>query len=543
MDRRKFIKTSGLSLASVLISKTFYGNSKLENADIINIPNKITAKVNQQIIELNKVKDAFWENNGVGVQLKNIKNALAVFIEAPNVELTNVVLHWDVPVGAGLVLNDNWERTYGDVSWHKPKNAELFPWYFMEYNQNELSGFGVKTGCSAFCYWQFGSGELSLTMDTQSGGKGVLLGDRKLKAAEIVTFKGNRGESPFSSARQFMKIMSPKPRLPKHPVYGINDWYYCYGKNSHETILDHTHVTSGLSDNPANKPFSVIDDGWFEGKDVSQPNKKFPDMPGLADAIRGLGMRPGIWTRPLISDIGKLKSSLLLKRENNDGVIDPTIPENLEKIKSFFRLYDDWGYEMVKIDFSSFDIFGRWGFQMVKDKSITVPDWTMNDRSRTNAEIVLNLYKAFREASGKMYIIGCNTFSHLSAGLFELNRIGDDTSGVEWGRVSRLGVNTLAFRGIQHDVFYAADADCVGLTKDIPWEKNKQWMELLAKSGTPLFISAQPEVVAKEQKEFIRKCFSIASRQQVLGEPLDWMENQNPTKWRFGDEIEHFDWS
>ncbi len=543
MDRRKFIKTSGLSLATILISKTFYGNSKPESANLINTPDKVTAKVNQQTVLLNKVKDAVWENNGVSVQLKNKKNALAVYVEAPGVELSNVVLHWKVPVGAGIVLNDHWERTYGDVSWHRPKESEVFPWYFMEHNKEQLSGFGVRTGCKSFCYWQFGNANLSLTLDTQSGGKGVLLGDRKLKATEIVTFKGERGENPFFSARQFMKIMSPKPRLPKHPVYGINDWYYCYGKNSHESILDHTRVTAGLSDNTSNKPFSVIDDGWFEGRDVSQPNKKFPDMPGLADAIRELGMRPGIWTRPLISDDGSIESTRLLKRENNDGVIDPTIPENIEKIKGFFQLYNDWGYEMVKIDFSSFDIFGRWGFQMVENKSITVSGWAMNDRSLTNAEIILNMYKAFREASDKMYIIGCNTFSHLSAGLFELNRIGDDTSGFEWGRVSRLGVNTLAFRGIQHDVFYAADADCVGLTKEIPWAKNKQWMDLLAKSGTPLFISAQPEVVGKDQKEFIRKCFSIASRQQVLGEPLDWMENKTPTKWKFGEEIEIYDWT
>ena len=543
MDRRKFIKTSGLSLASVLVAKTFYGSSKTDRADVMNIPDKITAEANQQIIQLNQVKDAVWENNGIRVHLKNSKKALAVFVEAPDVELTNVVLHWNVPVGSGLVLNDSWERTYGDVSWHGIKESEVFPWYFMEYNQDRLSGFGVKTGSGSFCSWQFGNGRLSLALDTHSGGKGVLLGDRKLKAAEIVTYRGKQGESPFLEARQFMKVMSTKPRLPKHPVYGINDWYYCYGKNTHESILDHTRVTSGLSDNPANLPFSVIDDGWFEGRDVSQPNKKFPDMPGLADEIRKLGMRPGIWTRPLISDDGRFNSSRLLQRENNDGVIDPSIPENIELIKSYFKLYKNWGYEMIKVDFSTFDIFGKWGFQMLEGNPMTIPGWSMYNRSLTNAEIITNFYEAIRQSSGDMYVIGCNTLSHLSAGFFELNRTGDDTSGLEWGRVSRLGVNTLAFRGIQHDIFYASDADCVGLTKEIPWEKNKQWMELLAKSGTPLFISAQPEVVGKEQKEFIRKCFSIASRQQPLGEPLDWMKNQNPTKWKFGEEIVQYDWS
>jgi hypothetical protein len=40
-----------------------------------------------------------------------------------------------------------------------------------------------------------------------------------------------------------------------------------------------------------------------------------------------------------------------------------------------------------------------------------------------------------------------------------------------------MGLNTLAFRGIHQGTFYAADADCVGLTPKVPCQKNKRWME------------------------------------------------------------------
>jgi alpha-galactosidase len=53
--------------------------------------------------------------------------------------------------------------------------------------------------------------------------------------------------------------------------------------------------------------------------------------------------------------------------------LDPTIPENLERIKGYFKLYNDWGYEIVKFDFTSFDIFGKWGFEMLKEGSVGVP--------------------------------------------------------------------------------------------------------------------------------------------------------------------------
>ena len=88
------------------------------------------------------------------------------------------------------------------------------------------------------------------------------------------------------------------------------------------------------------------------------------------------------------------------------------------------------------------------------------------------------MYYSVRESAGDMYVIGCNTMSHLAAGVFELNRIGDDTSGKEWARTRKMGVNTLGFRMAQHDIFYAADGDCVGLTSEVPWGKSKQWMQL-----------------------------------------------------------------
>lgn len=49
-------------------------------------------------------------------------------------------------------------------------------------------------------------------------------------------------------------------------------------------------------------------------------------------------------------------------------------------------------------------------------------------------------------------------------------------------------------------------------------------MELVAKSGTPLLISAQPETTGSAQKAFIKDCFRWASQPLPVGEPLDRME-------------------
>ena len=113
-----------------------------------------------------------------------------------------------------------------------------------------------------------------------------------------------------------------------------------------------------------------------------------------------------------------------------------------------------------------------------------------------------------------MVIIGCNTVSHLSAGLVELYRTGDDTSGNVWSRTRAYGVNTLAFRLCQNDAFYKVDADCVGIIKDkIDWKLNRQWLDLLAKSGSPLFVSVQPEALTDKMTDDLKMAFAENSVQ------------------------------
>ncbi|MGG9963034.1 hypothetical protein [Ferruginibacter sp. SUN106] len=557
MNRRHFLHTSGLSLAAILISDPLLALRGEPQAPLINFPDAVIAIVNGATVTLTGKGKQQWTYHNLVVSLKSTGNSIAISIEAPGVQLSAVTLQWKTPVTpSSKILNDHWERTYGDASWHSPMATEILPWYFLEHNEKNTNGFGVKTGTASFCSWQITNDTLNLVLDTRSGGNGVQLGNRKLLAAEIVTLKNNAGETAFQMARRFMKLLCAKVRMPEQPVYGINDWYFTYGNNSEKLIIEHTELMAPLADGLSNRPFSVIDSGWFKGPpsnpddccwgdNMNTPDDHFPDMGKLAQKIKTIGMRAGLWTRPLCGSYKDAKSlmlPLIKGREENNPVLDPSIPENLERVKNDFKLYHEWGYELVKFDYTSFDLFGRWGFEMLKNGAITTGNWSMNDTSKTNAEIVLQLYKTIREAAGKMYIIGCNTFSHLSAGLFELNRVGDDTSGNEWARTKKMGVNTLAFRGIQQGIFYAADGDCVGLTTKVPWEKNKQWMELVAKSGTPLFISAQPDATGAIQKEVIKNCFKLASQTLPVGEPLDWLENAFPNKWKLNGKTETFDW-
>ena len=220
--------------------------------------------------------------------------------------------------------------------------------------------------------------------------------------------------------------------------------------------------------------------------------------------------------------------------------LDPSVPEVLDLVKTDIERIVGWGYELIKHDFTTYDIFGRWGFDMFD--AVTNENWHFHDRTKTTIEIILSLYRVIRKAAGNTMIIGCNTIGHVGAGLFEIQRTGDDTSGIEWERTRKMGVNTIAFRSAQHNTFFSADADCVGITENIPWELNERWLSLVSRSGTPLFVSADPQKVTAEQKEAIKKAFAIAAKPMDTCEPLDFLETTCPTKWRLNGEEYRFRW-
>ncbi len=554
MNRKNFIQLSGASLAALIISD--YVKAEGKKINLMQMPNAIKILSGNDFYALQSSDKQTWSYRDVIVRLKNTKDSVAVLVHSPTFALKEIQMSWKIASQKNaVVLGDAWERTYGDVSWKSSNTTKKLPWYCIEYTDNNTTCFGVKTGCSAICYWRIADNNLQLNLDTRNGGNGVQLGTRMLNAVEIITAKNEGNENVFATVRRFCKQMCDKPRKVDQPVYGINDWYFAYGNNSADLILQHTSLLAPLVSNTSNKPFSVIDAGWALkspllpddccwGDDFAKPNAKFGDMQKLAGEIKKLGMRAGIWTRPLCARHQDRKNLLAPSIPNrNDAkmpILDPTIEENIQRIKNIITTYKQWNYELVKHDFSTYDIFGKWGFEM--NDTMSVSSWQFNDNSKTNAEIILYLYKSIRDAATDMYLIGCNTISHLSAGIFELNRIGDDTSGKEWERTRKMGVNTLGFRMVQHKNFYEVDGDCVGLTTAIPWDKNKRWMQLLAQSSAPLFISAQPDAVGAEQKIFIKECFDNASKLQPIAEPLDWLTNQFPSKWKLDDKVVEFDW-
>ena len=490
-----------------------------------------------------------WENNDynlddINVKLNQDNEHLAIFLTAQTSKVKWIKLRWNNLSWDKNIrfLGDAWERGYGDMEWKGMNPNRFMPWYFCAKSEAKSVCYGVKVRPSAMCFWQVDSLGMTLFLDVRCGGSGVNLKGRVIKLADVIACE-MRDCTSFEAMQEFCGQMCEDPILPKYPVYGSNNWYYAYGKSSESEILADCDYILNLTKDIENKPYMVIDDCWqehhrlneYNGGPWTKGNEKFPDMKALADKLVQKGVRPGIWVRLLLNEDENIKNEWRLSHNN---CIDPTNPEALNYIKEDIKRICNWGYTLIKHDFSTFDLFGKWGFQM--SPLVTDDGWHFYDDSLTSAEVVKLLYKAILDASveasnGETLILGCNTIGHLGAGYMHINRTGDDTSGVDWERTRFMGVNTLAFRLPQHGKFYEIDADCVGIDGGISWSMNKQWADVLAQSGTPLFISVRPNILDETEKQELHEILKVASKQEHHVIPVDWEETTCPEHWQDKD--------
>lgn len=519
--------------------------------DLEQIPEQVRVITETGELNLQFNGKDLWTGKGVQLAFQPRRGGVRLELSAPDAAVKSLSVHWEAKLRPQWkYLGDAWERAYGELQWKELDPKRVMPWYFLASDGVVTHGYGVKVNPGALCYWTVDESGFSLHADVRCGGSGVQLGKRTLEVCTLVSREGRPHETPFAAAELFCKMMCPAPRLPKQPVYGFNDWYCSYGHDTANEFLTNVAFMTELAPKSGNRPFAVVDDGWqWEGTHGEKPglwNETNPDfspelsMPQLAEKVRALGARPGLWYRPLVADRDQ---PLSWRLQRDQKFLDPTVPEVRALIKQTVARFHQWGFELVKHDYTTDDICGKWGREM--GAQVTADGWAFADRSKTTAEVIRGLYEDIREAAGRdVTILGCNTIGHLSAGLFEIQRIGDDTSGRDWNRTRQMGVNCLAFRAAQNGTFFLVDADCAGQvsSNSVPWARNSQWLYLLAHSGTALFVSFPRESVNADQRQALTEALAVAAKNQPLAEPVDWFTEQTPMRWNLDEKEKAFSW-
>ena len=494
----------------------------------------------------------------VKLKLSLENGRLHVRLCADTTPMRYVRLRWnfmpnEIPHDPVRVTGDTWERGYGDMQWCGIVPQRCMPWVCAASTGSDMQAddtgrvtycYGVRVRPGAMCFWQYDDAGVTLWLDVRCGGAGVILGGRTLNAAEVVMAEYPNMKA-FDAMHAFYHTLCSDMILPKNPVYGFNNWYYAYGKSSHDEIMRDTRLLADLCRGIVNRPFMVIDDGWQPNMtdcpwDIG--NERFPDMAALANEIKALDVHPGLWVRYLIDskrNLSNLPEEARLMRDKQ--YLDPSHPTVREYVMSTTERFAAWGYQLIKHDYSTYDLFGDWGI----NRPITITDdgWHFYDRSRTSAEIVVDFYQAIRESAGEnTLILGCNVIGHLAAGLVHMNRTGNDTSGREWERTRRMGVNTLAFHMTHARTLFDADGDCAPLTSGLSQKMALKWLDILSKSGTTLFVSPEAAALDGDCRDMLKAALSRGSMQQDVLKPIDWMETTTPRIYDLNGKRITYDW-
>lgn len=481
------------------------------------------------------------EQTDVSICFEQTASGMKILVTGTDTPITFIKCRWNTrfPIGSRF-LGDALERAYGTLRYEGMRPERVMPWYCAVYYKEENLGFGVKVRPNSFVNWQTDPSGVTLWLDLRCGTEGFSLHGNTICAAELVEYRAKGDVYDF--LHEFCARMTDHPVLPNQPVYGFNNWYYAYGNISADGVLADAKLLSSLTERLDNRPFMVIDDGWQKGGMQEstvecRTNEKFPDMKALADAIKALHVRPGVWIRPMKPTADRFTN---LRHEAYSEYFDPSMDEVLDIIAADMeKLTGEWGYELIKHDYTTFDIFGDFFFHPTIQMS--THKFALRN-PMTNAQAVKRLYQTIFDHSNGAIIIGCNCISHLGCGYFHLHRSGDDTSGTEWERTRYMGVNTLAFRLCQHKNFFEIDADCVGCsgTTDYTWSEASRFLELLSDSNTPLFVSIEPTLVTDEVRAQLKAAFAKASRQQGVFKPLDLTETAMPTRYKVDRSIKEY---
>ena len=322
----------------------------------------------------------------------------------------------------------------------------------------------------------------------------------------------------------WFEAMHVKPRTTAK-IYGYSSWYNRYQNISEEAIEQDLKGCQNIFEKG---DLFQIDDGWepYVGDWLEEDHNKFPDgMKKMADEIHEAGFKAGIWLAPFVAEE---KSRLYAQHQdwflkvhgdnwklgsNWSGFfsLDIENPEVIDYIhKVFDRVLNEWGYDLVKLDF----LYGAAPF---------------GNADETRAGRMIRAMKLLRECCGDKLILGCGVPVMPAFGLVDYCRISCDVS-LNWDDVwymrffhrertstknaitnivTRRELNNRAY-GSDPDVFFLRD-DNIKLT-----EKQKHDLAVLdALLGNVFLTSDDPGSYTDEMKQNYQK-YRHFSKAKVL---------------------------
>ena len=301
---------------------------------------------------------------------------------------------------------------------------------------------------------------------------------------------------------------------------GYTSWYNYFQKIDENIIL---RDLKGLSRARESVNIFQIDDGYepFVGDWLDYNGKDFPNgMKTIADAVHREGYLAGIWIAPFNVQRGK---SRILKEHpdwlirNPDGkpqlgcvawggaytldIYNPEVREHLKKV--FDTVLNDWGYDMVKLDF-------------LYSQCRTPRD------NKTRGTIMCEAMDFLRECVGDKLILGCGVPLGPAFGVVDACRISCDVDLSYGGKFynsmsinnelpsAQNAINNSMFRRHLNgraflndpDVFFLRDRNLT-----FTWEQKLLLAKINNLFGRVLFVSDDAGEYSEAELEVLKETF------------------------------------
>jgi melibiase-like protein len=318
---------------------------------------------------------------------------------------------------------------------HSWWNAGFFSGY-------EMPGLVIGYLANNLCFGNLlisktGDGEISFLTESAYTPHIALEPNKSISSNRVMI---NSAEDPYIALETFATAAGKINNARIHSlVNGWCSWFYTLSKVSENEVLLNTEFASKYL-----KQFGLeyiqIDEGYQRWHGDWQGNERFPHgMKWLANKIKAYGFKPGIWVSPyVISEptvVFQNHPEWLLK--NTDGslkrvgnwpenaqppadenpkryCLDITHPEAAKWLHGLIEtIVDEWGYEMIKIDFVAWSI-------LAADR--------YHDPTMSSAEVYRRGLEIMRDAAGeKCHILDCGPGA-TTVGLIDSMRIEADVN-------------------------------------------------------------------------------------------------------------------
>jgi alpha-galactosidase len=341
----------------------------------------------------------------------------------------------------------------------------------------------------------------------------------------LAVLEGSAVEDLLEAYARLVKGANRVRINPWNPV-GWCSWYQYFGRLGWPDVLENLEVAAG---DRGGFPFDVfqVDDGYeTEIGDWLTAKPGYPDLAGLAEAIKAKGYRAGIWTAPFSA----AESSELFARHPGWMVAEEG------KSKPCYR---GWGKTIYALDTTHPEVKGwlqetfaalrRAGFSYLKIDFLFAAAMPGTRHARvTPIQAYREGLRTIRQAAGKDFVLACGAPLLPSVGLVDGMRIGEDTapywktkpSGFQ-GPNAYFALKNALMRQFMHRAFWLNDPDCL-LLRGRETELRGSERELYAMAAGALdnmvIVSDKLSLLGEEEKGLLRRALTLrGGRSRVTG--------------------------